>query len=112
MELCSTAQKIDRLPCRNLSIFRCLVLIKKMQARNHCAATVSENFTTYRNSGDILDSPKKSVQNIPANSFMRDKHFLAPLTPAPFYSAAAALEISCRLPDKTSHREIEQPHFS
>lgn len=39
-----------------------------MQAHNPCAATVSESFTTYRNSESILDIPERAVQNIRINS--------------------------------------------
>ena len=42
-----------------------------MQAYNCCAATVSRNFTMYRNGESIWDSPEKAVPNTPINSFFK-----------------------------------------
>lgn len=56
--------------CRSKADFAptCPVVPKKMQTRSRCAAIASEDFTTYRKGEIILDSPKITVQNTPANS--------------------------------------------
>lgn len=43
----------------------CLVLTKKMQARGHCAVTVFENLTMYRNGECIEDIVQEKLYKIP-----------------------------------------------
>ena len=39
--------------CIRITVLSCHVLIKRMQIHSHYAATVSEKFTVYKNSGDF-----------------------------------------------------------
>jgi hypothetical protein len=53
---------------KNLSIFNCLVLTKKMQACIRCTTMISEKFSAYRNGRSILNSPGKTIPNTLTNS--------------------------------------------